>query len=217
MISEGDAVGDRPIAYADVVRHRLTTAARAALSWGDRLDRNVIVDVCVQAGVSVNGLRRLFPTDLELLESVHQELVRESADRLRVAVEQFVPPGDQSGFSRAAELLAAARPLDRGGVALRAQWRARAFTSSEWGAAFLRAERGYLRALSEILVELLVKLERRFVPSPGLGSRVVLDTFELSFSAWILDGRDELDFPLSPYVRASLPALLDQMSAPVPR
>ena len=60
----------------------------------------------------------------------------------------------------------------------------------------------------------MAKLDRAFVWPPRLAVRVILDTFERSFEAWLLSGNPEAGFPSSLYVRRTLPTILEELTRP---
>jgi AcrR family transcriptional regulator len=196
------------------VRRRVVTAARMALATGGGLDQRVVAEVCAAAGITPGAYRQLFASDDELFDAVHASLVGEAAERLRARVDEFEPGDPATVFADAARTLAEAWPIERGGVTIRAQRRARALAGGVDRAALLAAERQYTRELHAILDDLIGKLGRRFEPSASLAVRVVLDTFERSFEAWVLEGHPDSGFPDSPYVRRTLPTLLERLSSP---
>ena len=196
------------------VERRIVSAARISLSGGGALDQRLIADVCAAVGIHPHALRQIFPTDDELFEAVHASLVEECAARLRAGVDEFVPDSEETQYTDAARALAEAWPIERGGMTMRADRRARALAERVDGAAFLASERRFVQALLGILDDLIAKLGRRFAPSDALAVRIILDTFERSFEAWILEGHPDSRFAESPYIRRTLPTLLEQLSAP---
>jgi AcrR family transcriptional regulator len=198
----------------DEIRRRVVVAARVSLAAGGGVDQRLVTDVCEAVGIRPNAFRQLFATDDELFDAVHASLVEETAQRLRARVDEFVPGDPSTVFEDAARALAEAWPLERGGVTIRAERRARALAGRVDGAALLAAERQFTRELHAILDDLIHLLGRRFEPSASLAVRVVLDTFERSFEAWVLEGHPDSGFPESPYVRRTLPTLLERLSVP---
>lgn len=192
---------------------RITVATRVALSSDGALTEHVIADVCDQVGIHQHALRVLFPTDDDLLDAVNEVLVDECADRLRGGVERFTP-GDGNRFAAASVALAESWPLDRGGMIIRANRRLRALQGDDGGHVVL-AERRFVGALTDVLTGLMTKLDRRFSWQPALAVRVIIDTYERSFEAWVVGGHPETDFAESPYVQRTLPTLLQELSAPL--
>lgn len=198
----------------DVVR-RITRAARASLSSGAELGDAVIADVCEQIGMHPRGFRNFFPTNDALLDAINDDLVEECASRLRHGVEEFRPTalGDV-GFLEAAIALARAWPLDRSGLIIRASRRVRALRDVNSGQSALDGDRRYVGELTDVLSLLMQRLQREFAWPTTLAVRVILDTYERSFEAWVLAGHDENDFPDAPYVQRTLPRLLSEVSRP---
>jgi AcrR family transcriptional regulator len=200
-----------------VARSRVTVAARAALGATGELTDVLVADICEQSGIHPFAFRTLFPSNDDLLDAVNARLVEECADRLRSGVATFTPPEDPgSTLSDAAVALAKAKPLDRGGFLIRARWRLTAIQQQRDAATVAQAERRFVSALTGIFGELFEKLGRRFHWPPKLAVRVILDTYERSFEAWILAGNSEHDFSESPYVRRTLPRLLEKTSELIP-
>ncbi len=195
-------------------KRRITAAARVALSSGGMVTEHLIADVCEQVGVHHQAFRVFFPIDDELLDAVNDLLVDECADRLRGGVARFSPTNGASSFVEASIALAKSWPLDRGGMIIRANRRLRALQGGDSGGRVVLAERRFVGALADVLTEMMTTLERRFSWQPALAVRVILDTFERSFEAWILSGRGESEFPTSPYVQRTLPTLLEELSVP---
>jgi len=199
------------------VRTNLVVAARAALAATGEVTASVVNDICEQCGIHPFAFRIMFPLDEDLLDAVNVLLVDECADRLRAGVAAYRAPADQgAAIDAAAAALASAWPLDRGGLVIRARWRLNALAENRGGEPVVAAERRFVRALTSILADLLAKMGRRFVWPPTLAVRVILDTYERSFEAWVLSGGNEVTFPESPYVRRTLPAVLLHTSEPVP-
>ncbi|MFB2555652.1 hypothetical protein [Herbiconiux liangxiaofengii] len=198
------------------VMHRLATAARGPLAESGGLTPQLIDDICRQAGVHPHSFRTLFPDDDAFLDAVNDGLVDDTVARLRGGVQAFAPtrPDAAPSFEEAAVALADSWPLDRAGVLIRADRRARALRRSDDGTTVLMAEKRFLDALVDVLSELMARLGRRFSWSAVRSTRVILDTYERSFETWLLNGNDEADFHSSPYVRRTLPALLEAMSEP---
>jgi len=76
------------------------------------------------------------------------------------------------------------------------------------------AERRFLAALADVITQMMTKLGREFAWPPALAVRVILDTYERSFEAWLMGGYPESQFSSSSYVQRTLPSLLEQLSAP---
>ena len=208
------------LAQRSATRRRIAVAARVALAAGEGVSPPLLADLCEQVGASVRGLRRLFPTDESLLDAVYELLVDECADRLRAGVAAFpagtsAPAGsDESAtrFFRAARALAEAWPLDRGGFIIRSERRLRALRELRDGGAVTEGERRFVLALSDAIGELLSKIGRDFAWPTTLAVRIIVDTWERSFEAWLLDGHRESEFAKSPYIARTLPTLLEQLS-----
>lgn len=194
------------------LKHRVALATRISLSAGHALDGRLITDISASMGVRPNALRVLFPTDDALLDAVNDMLVDQCVNRLRVGVDRFIPESAESKFRDASRALAESWPLDRGGIIIRADRRLNALKSRGSGEAAVAAERRFLGLLIGVLTDLMNKLGRRFTWPPALAVRVILDTYERSFEAWIMGGNSEADFHLSPYIERTLSTLLAELS-----
>jgi AcrR family transcriptional regulator len=194
------------------LKHRVAHATRISLSAGHALDGRLIADISASVGVPPRSLRVLFPTDDALLDAVNDMLVDQCVDRLRAGVDRFTPESTESKFLDASRALAKSWPLDRGGIIIRADRRLNALKSSGGGEAAVAAERRFLGLLIDVLTDLMNKLGRTFSWPPALAVRVILDTYERSFEAWILGGNSEAEFHLSPYVERTLSTLLAELS-----
>jgi AcrR family transcriptional regulator len=203
------------------VMARLATAARVPLAESGGVTPQLIDDICRQVGVHPHSFRALFPDDDAFLDAVTDGLVEDCAARLRGGVAAFEPSaaamaqGGPAAFAEAAVALADSWPLDRDGMLIRADRRARALRRSDGGSAVLKAEKLFLDALVDVHADLMAKLGRRFASSPVRSVRVILDTYERAFETWLLTGADAADFHSSPYVQRTLPALLEDISVPV--
>ncbi|MCS5714051.1 hypothetical protein NVV95_05740 [Herbiconiux sp. CPCC 205716] len=199
------------------VMARLATAARVPLAESGGVTPQLIEDVCRQVGVHPHSFRALFPDDDAFLDAVTDGLVEDCAARLRGGVATFEPSGagGSAAFTEAAVALADSWPLDRDGMLIRADRRARALRRSDGGVAVLKAEKLFLDALVDVHSELMAKLGRRFAGSPVRSVRVILDTYERAFETWLLTGADAAGFHSSPYVQRTLPTLLENMSEPL--
>ncbi|MDJ0335980.1 hypothetical protein QMG83_12160 [Salinibacterium sp. G-O1] len=195
-------------------RRRITVAARVALATGGGVNQRLVSDVCEQVGLHPHAFRSLFPTDDVLLDAVNELLVEECAERLRGGVSAFAPTGGDSGCAEAALALARSWPLDRSAMIIRADRRFRALHRGEGDRTVTAAERRFVEVLTSVFDLLLLKLDRTFSWNPTLAVRVILDTWERSFEAWLLDGHTESTFSQSPYIARTLPALLEQVSEP---
>lgn len=176
------------------------------------MNQGLVSDVCEQIGLHPHAFRSLFPTDDVLLDAVNDLLVEECAERLRGGVSAFTPKGDGSGCAEAALALAKSWPLDRSAMIIRAERRFRALHTGEGDRTVTAAERRFVSVLIGVFDELLPKLDRTFSWNPTLAVRVILDTWERSFEAWLLDGHTESNFSESPYIARTLPTLLEQVS-----
>lgn len=186
-------------------------------SAGAEVDARLIDDVCSQAGVTPLMFRALFASDGDFLDAINDALVDECGSRLAAAVSAF-RLGDSGGdaLAHAAVVLAEARPLTRGGMLFLAGRRLRALRDARGAERIARAERLYAARLLSTFGELMTRLERVFTWPPLLAVRVILETYERSFEMWIAAGCDEEAFSASPYIRSTLPRLLEAMSAPLP-
>ena len=212
MVEPVEGHVQRSTVQREAARRRVVVAARIALSAGGGLDTRLVNDVCEAVGNHRHAYRQLFSTNDELFDAVHASLVDETAARLRARVDEFIPEDPTTMFVDAARSLAEAWPLDRGGVTLRSERRARALAGQVDGTALLLSERHFTHELRKILDDLIHKMGRRFEPSTAFAVRIVLDTFERSFEAWILEGNADSAFPHSPYVARTLPTLLERLS-----
>ena len=194
------------------MERRIITAVRVSLSSGGGLDENLVADVCEQVGVHPHAFRLMFPTDDDLLDAVHAVLVDECAARLRAGVDRFEASAAETKYGDAARALAEAWPLDKGGMIIRAERRVRALAGRADGRMVAQSERQFVGVLVDVLTDLMGKIGRTFSWTPALAVRVILDTYERSFEAWILDGNAELEFHDSPYIRRTLPTLLEELS-----
>lgn len=194
------------------MERRIIAAARVSLSAGGGLDENLIRDVCDGVGVHPYAFRQFFPTDDALLDAVHSQLVDECAQRLRAGVDRFAPGDPGMRYVDAARLLAESWPLDKGGMIIRGERRVRALAGKADGQRVARSERRFLGELVAVLTDLTAKMGRSFTMAPELAVRLILDTYERSFEAWILDGNPELAFEDSPYIRRTLPTLLEELT-----
>lgn len=206
----------RPALQRGAVERRIIAAARIALSGGGKLDDRLVGDISENLGIHPHAVRQIFPGNDDLFEAVHAVLVEECASRLQAGVDRFRAECDSPTFVGAARALAHAWPIDRGGVTLRSDRRARALAGEFSGPSLMASERRFLQALLPIVEGLVAAMGRKFHLSAPLATRVVLDTFERSFEAWILEGNPESRFSESPYILRTLPALLEQLcSAPL--
>jgi len=203
----------RSSAHSGALKRLLTAAARASLSAGGGLDRHVIIDVCERVGIHVHSFHQIFPTEDDLFDAVHKSIVEDCNLRLRAGIDRFEATDSATKYMDAARALAEAWPIERGGMTIRADRRARALAGSVNGPSLLASERRFVQSLQGILADLIYKIGRAFDHSPALATRVILDTFERSFEAWILEGHSESRFGDSPYVGRTLPTLLEQLSS----
>lgn len=205
--------------HRQVTRARLATAARVPLAEGGGVTASLIADLSRQVGVHPHSFRTLFPTDDDLFDAVNDELVAQCEARLRAGIARFALTEaarrcPQVALEEAAVAIAESWPIDRGGILIRAERRARVLRASTDGQAVVAAERRFVGALVEVMTDLMGHLGRRFTWSPTLAVRVILDTFERSFETWLLSGHEEADFSTSPYARRTLPTLFGQLSEP---
>lgn len=197
-------------------RQQLVAAARSALSYTGEITPRVVSDVCEQVGLHPTAFKTFFATEDALLDAVNDALVEECATRLRRGVALFEAPADPAvALQSAALALAGSWPIERGGLLIRARRRVSALGAAAAAEPVVAADKRFSIALSETLTDMMGKLGRRFEWNTGLAVRVILDTYERSFEAWILTGHSEASFDQSPYVRRTLPELLRQTSAVV--
>lgn len=201
----------------DRSRRLIANAARASLGFDGRLTREAIADACQQAGVNTFAYRTLFPDDDALLDEVNELLVEECASRLRAGVDKFAAvPDDEQALREAADCLAGSWPLDRAGLLIRSERRMAALRSASPAGQAVAAEKRFVTVLTDVLTEMLHKLGRRFLWRPDLAVRVILDTYERSFEAWLIQGNEESRFNESTFVRVTLPTILRETSTPDP-
>ncbi len=201
--------------HLERARQLVARAVRIELRFDGRMTEQVRVDACRQCGIHPSAFRTLFPTDDALLDRINEELVEDCESRLRAGVAAFVPwTGDAAGLIAAASALARCRPLDRAGMIIRAERRLAALRSTVINPAVADAERRFAAAVTDVLLELFNKLDRQACWPPRLAVRVILDTYERSFEAWVLRGGDEDDFHTSAFVTRTLPIILGAVSAP---
>jgi len=128
-----------------------------------------------------------------------------------------VPAGsDREDLAAAAAVLALARPLDRGGLIIRAHRRLNGLRNPGNADSVAEAERRFLGELVDIFAALVAKTGRRFTWNKHLAARVIVDTYERSFEAWMLAGNDEHRFHESSYIRGTLPVLLAELTIQEP-
>lgn len=210
-----DVSSRRAPAHRDRTVKRVARAARVALSAGRGVSPELIADVCAQIGLHPHAFRTLLPTDDDLLDEVNEILVSECADRLKAGIARFRPVGSGDAvFVQAAEALAASWPLDCAGLTIRAERRFRALRDGRHGNAAVAGDRRFAAELAGVFEDLMVVLGRKFAWPPPLAVRVIIDTYERSFEAWVLDGNPESQFEESPFVQRTLPTLLREMSVP---
>lgn len=214
---EAPAPTPKSLALQEATRDLLVTAARARLASGEECSPRLIDELCAHSGVRPASFRALFPEPEGLLDAVNEQLVEECASRLRLAVAAFAPTrgaSDAEALIEAAAALGAARPLDRSSLVIRQTRRSQALRLGTGSANTARAERRFVGAVSEAFESLFSAQGRRFSWPPVLAVRIILDTYERSFEAWLLDGNDEGAFVASPYITRSLPDLLARLSEP---
>ena len=206
-----DAATTRRERHRLAVRRRLVISARLALAHDGTVTPRIVADICEQNGVHPSAFRAFFDSHDDLLDAVNDLLVEECADRLRDGVAAFTPPAVDA-IEAAARAIAESWPIERGGVIIRAQRRLHGLVSPEQTQPVVAAEKRFALAVTQILADLLQRLGRRFDWSPVLAVRIILDSYERSFEAWILKGHSETSFVESPYVTRTLPELLRRTS-----
>ncbi|MEB4615607.1 hypothetical protein [Leucobacter sp. M11] len=214
---EAPAPTPQSLALRESTRERLVSAARARLASGEEATPRLVEELCRDTGVRPASFRALFPGPEGLLDAVNDQLVEECASRLRLAVTDFVPTPGASGEAalvEAAAAMGAARPLDRSSLVIRQTRRSQALRLGVGSAGAAQAERRFVGALSDAFESLFAAQGRRFSWPPVLAVRIILDTYERSFEAWLLDGNAEGDFVNAPYISRSLPDLLARLSEP---
>ncbi|TFD76205.1 hypothetical protein [Cryobacterium psychrophilum] len=177
----------------------------------------LIADVCEQAGIHPQSFRLLYATDDAFLDAVQERLALECAERLRSSFGEIAGLDDAQMLQAAAVALARSRPIDRGAVTIRAERRLRALRSPNEAKALLAAENRQLHALSAVVAELIGQLHRDASWPAALAARIIIETYERSFEAWVFGSGDERDFHTSSYVTRTLPTLLGRMTAPIVR
>jgi len=198
----------------DGARRRLTLAGRIALADGAGVTPELIADVCAQAGIHPRSFRLLFATDDAFLDAVQERLALECAERLRSSFAEIRGLDDGQMLQAAAVALARSRPIDRGAVIIRAERRLRALRSPNDAKALLAAEHRQLDVLSAVVGEMIGQLGRDASWPTALAARIIIETYERSFEAWVFGSGDERDFHTSSYVTRTLPTLLGRMTAP---
>lgn len=186
------------------------------MRYDGRLSDELCAEACVQTGVHPSAFRTLFQTDDALYERVVGSLDEECRLRLRAAVAEFTTEADASdheGLVAAAACLVRARPLDRSSLMIRSERRLAALRSPGGGEMITEADRRLVAASIDTFEVLVSKLGRRFLWPPRLAVRIIFDSYERSFEAWILRGGDDNDFLSSRYARRTLPQMLEQMSS----
>ncbi|MDJ0349601.1 hypothetical protein [Cryobacterium sp. PH29-G1] len=201
----------------DGARRRLTLAGRIALAGGGGVTPQLIADVCDQAGIHPRSFRTLYATDDAFLDAVQETLAVECAERLRSSFGAIAGLEDVQMLQAAAVALARSRPIDRGAVIIRSERRLRALRSPNDANALLAAEHRQLDALSAVVAELIGQLNRDALWPTSLAARIIIETYERSFEAWVFGGGDERDFHTSSYVTRTLPTLLSRMTTPIVR
>ncbi|KFF60083.1 hypothetical protein JF66_06795 [Cryobacterium sp. MLB-32] len=201
----------------DGARHRLTLAGRIALADGAGVTPQLIADVCEQAGIHPRSFRLLYASDDAFLDAVQESVALECAERLRSSFGEIRGLDDAQILRAAAVVLARSRPIDRGAVIIRAERRLRALRSPNEAGALLAAEHRQLDALSAVVAELIGQLGRDASWPTSLAARIIIETYERSFEAWVFGGGDERDFHTSSYVTRTLPTLLGRMTSPTVR
>lgn len=197
------------------VRERVVVATRGAVLLGG-LEPLPWDEVGAAAGVSPRSLRALFRDEDDLWDAVTEHLVGEAAQRLAAV--------DTDGSSGAPDPLAAARmladavirarPLDRGGLLVRLERRARALRSARPRPATRAAEGRFLRELGAQIGALLGVVGREPALPLHDVTRILLNTYERAFEAWLAAGRAESRFHESRFALDTLPTLILALSRP---
>lgn len=187
---------------------------RAGLRYDGQLSDEIRSDACRQTGVHPAAFRSLFPTDDALYDRIAEELAEDCELRLRAAVARFATAATGTdALVAAAVCLAECRPLDRVGLVIRGGRRLAALRTARASDSIVATERQLASASTEILQDLLGAVGRTFSWPPQLAVRIIFDSYERSFEAWTLRGGDDGDFETSPFVRRTLPHILERMSS----
>jgi len=199
--------------HREAARRSLIQAARTHLTRGDDLSPLVIDDICKQVGIHPKAFGAIYESQSALFDDIHAALIEECRVRLVGAVDTFQPTGSAGDLRGIAVAVANARPLTRAGFLFRLGRRQRALTREGEGLSIAASERLFTMAVADIVTALVGRLDRQLIWRPSLATRIILDTYERSFEAWLLDGHDEEDFVDSTYIGWTLPELLERMSA----
>lgn len=198
-------------------RRRIAAAARGTMLL-DGIRRTPWDELGDSAGASPRSVRLLFRDEDDLLDEITAQLIRETADRL---AEASAAPGSGDDPRETMGMLVLAvirtRPLDRSGLGVRLERRARAIRRGRRDDAARAAEQRYLALLSSSITALLSGVGREpRVPGPDL-ARTLLNVYERAFEAWLVAGHTESSFEQSRFASDTLPTLALALTRPRPR
>jgi AcrR family transcriptional regulator len=200
------------------VRRRLVTALRSnVLVAGGR--RAPWPEVAESIGASRSALLALFPHEDDLLDALNDDLVAEASARLHTVALAASATGDASPAEVMRSLVQAvvrSRPLDRSGLLARLERRARGLRGSHADLSATDAERRFLVVLQHEIELLVGAVGREFTLPAPIACRAILNSYERAFEAWLLEGREESEFPASSFAIDALPALVLALSRPAP-
>jgi AcrR family transcriptional regulator len=173
----------------------------------------LIADICAQTGSSVSAFRVLFPDAEALYDAMAHELLTECTERLEAATADLRASGDaERDIRMLAIVIVLAAPLEYSGLVLRAGRRLSALQAGSAASGTVVADRDFRRALTRSIVTALERIGREFAWEESIAMRVLVDTYENSFEAWLLEGGRESAFVSSRYCQSTLPALLLNMT-----
>ncbi len=213
----GQARSERLEAMRRAAEARVLTLARAVLPLSDGISDELVREICHQAGLNLPTFRTIFHSNDDLLRKVNQALVEECSARVAEAAEGFTPLPGESDLQAAARSLAEAWPMDWASLSIRSRERANAVSRRIGVSEVTASERRFMPALLDSFLTMVGRLEREFSWPPLLAVRVIILSYERSFEAWVMDGGDERTFASSPFVRRTLPEILDQVTSPLAR
>lgn len=206
----------REVEARAIARRRVAAAARGTMLL-DGIGPTPWDELGDSAGASPRSVRRLFRDEDDLLDEITAQLIRETADRL---AEASAAPGVAEDPREAMRMLVLAviraQPLDRSGLIVRLERRARAIRRGRRDDAARASEQRYLALLNSTITSLLGGVGREpRVPGPDL-ARTLLNVYERAFEAWLVAGNTEGSFEQSRFARDTLPTLALALTRPRP-